>query len=66
MADTHVVGCNWIELPKGKYKLRGSEGTNPPDFDVKSRCQIEVDVSWEEFISHEPEGQWADMAPFRI
>jgi len=22
MADTKVVGCNWIELPKGKYKRR--------------------------------------------
>lgn len=22
MADTKVVGCNWIELPKGKYTVR--------------------------------------------
>ena len=31
-----------------------------------TRCQIEVDISWEDFISHAPEGEWADVAPFRI
>ena len=31
-----------------------------------SRCQIEVDVSWEDFISHEPEGEWSTIAPIRI
>lgn len=67
MADTHVVGCNWIELPKNKYKIRGTpESLAGADFDVKSRCQIEVDVAWDAFISHAPEGDWADVAPFRI
>ena len=28
--------------------------------------QIEADVSWEDFISHPPEDDWADVAPFRI
>ena len=32
----------------------------------KTRCQIEVDVSWEDFVSHAPEGEWAEVAPFRI
>ena len=31
-----------------------------------SRCQIELDVSWEDFISHAPEGEWSSIAPFRI
>ncbi len=31
-----------------------------------SRCQIEVDVAWNKFVSHEPEGEWSDIAPFRI
>jgi hypothetical protein len=30
-----------------------------------SRCQIEVDVAWNKFVSHEPEGDWSDIAPFR-
>ena len=33
---------------------------------LMSRCQIEVDVSWEDFISHEPEGEWSTIAPIRI
>lgn len=84
MADTKVVGCNWIELPKAKYRVRKKGG----NFVVKhltqdvqplsslifiegvvnpvSRCQIEVDISYEDFISHAPEGAWADVAPLRI
>ncbi len=62
MADTKVVGCNWIELPKGKYRLRTkSGGVEAP----ATRCQIEVDVAWDDFVSHAPEGDWADVAPFR-
>lgn len=25
-----------------------------------------MDVAWNNFISHEPEGEWSDIAPFRI
>jgi DNA polymerase delta subunit 1 len=25
-----------------------------------------VDVAWNKVISHAPEGEWADVAPFRI
>ena len=31
-----------------------------------SRCQMEVDVSWEDFVSHPAEGEWSKVAPFRI
>ena len=55
MADTKVVGCNWIELPANKYKIR--QATDKGEFDLKSRCQIEVDVGWDGFISHAPEGR---------
>ncbi|GFO41579.1 DNA polymerase [Plakobranchus ocellatus] len=70
MTDTHVVGCNWIELPAGKYHVRksgqhgiSSSGTGLP---MVSRCQLEVDISWEDFISHPAEGEWSKVAPFRI
>lgn len=59
MADTNVVGCGWIELPAGKYQMRSR-------FAAQSRCQIEVDVGWNDFIAHSPEGDWADIAPLRI
>ena len=51
-------------LRKQSQSNLGSRGI---DFNIKSsRCQIEVDIAWEEFISHAPEGEWADVAPFRI
>ncbi|XP_053953423.1 DNA polymerase delta catalytic subunit [Anastrepha ludens] len=62
MVDTHVVGCNWIELPAGTWRIRDKRTKPLPE----SRCQIEVDVAYDKFISHEPEGEWAKVAPFRI
>lgn len=59
MIDCDVVGMNWIELPAGKYRLRG------PAAKV-SRQQIEVDVSYDEFISHPAEGDWSRIAPLRV
>jgi DNA polymerase delta subunit 1 len=59
MADTKVVGCNWIELPPGKHRVRQAGKTT-------TRSQIEVDISWDDFVSHAPEGEWADVAPFTI
>ncbi|XP_078587905.1 DNA polymerase delta catalytic subunit-like [Branchiostoma floridae x Branchiostoma japonicum] len=57
MVDTGVIGCNWIELPVGKYRLKDQ---------LKSLAQIEVDVSWEEFVSHPAEGEWLKIAPLRV
>ena len=71
IVDTGVVGCSWIELPAGKYRYRNQSQTcgtgtiiggggasemkpHPP----VTMCQIEVDVSYEDFISHLPEGEW--------
>ncbi|XP_076450505.1 DNA polymerase delta catalytic subunit-like [Babylonia areolata] len=70
MVDCNVVGCNWIQLPAGKYHVRqkqdqGAKGgarTQTP----RTRCQLEVDVSWEDIVSHLPEGEWSKVAPFRI
>ena len=59
MADAEVVGCNWIELPAGKYKVRSPSKTGPFKSDAQpmSHCQIEVDIALDEFISHVPEGK---------
>lgn len=59
MVDTAVVGCNWIELPAGKYRIRN-------DNMKTSRCQLEVDIAWDQFISHPCEGEWQKIAPIRI
>uniref|UniRef100_T1JE16 DNA polymerase n=1 Tax=Strigamia maritima TaxID=126957 RepID=T1JE16_STRMM len=58
MVDSNVVGCSWIELLPNKYKIRKNS--------LMSRCQIEVDVSIDDFIAHLPEGEWEKVAPFRI
>lgn len=63
MVDTSVVGCSWIELIPGKWQLRGQNGHKLAHI---SRCQLEVDVAWDAFIAHEPEGEWSKVAPFRI
>ena len=70
MVDTDVVGCNWIEIPAGKYSMRRRQGSasgpGTSNLALQSRCQLEVDVSWEDFISHPAEGEWSKVAPFRI
>lgn len=63
MVDTNTQGCTWIELPPKKWKLRGQDKHDLPQL---TRCQLEVDVAWDEFIAHAPEGEWAKIAPFRI
>ncbi|KAI8481510.1 DNA polymerase delta catalytic subunit [Branchiostoma belcheri] len=60
MVDTEVIGCNWIELPPGKYRVRDPKSSR------KSLAQMEVDVSWEEFVSHPAEGEWLKIAPLRV
>ncbi|XP_060531065.1 DNA polymerase delta catalytic subunit isoform X2 [Cylas formicarius] len=62
MVDTNILGCCWIELPSGRWFPR----TSTSQFSKTSRCQLEVDVSWQDFISHAPEGDWATVARFRI
>ena len=66
MVDTHVVGCNWIELPAGKYKVRNKTSKGSGAFDAKSRCQLEVDIAWDQFVSYPAEGEWQAIAPLRL
>lgn len=56
-----VVGMNWIEVPGGKYNL-----VSPKDKSRRSTCQIEVEMRYDAFISHAPEGEWSKIAPLRI
>lgn len=65
MADCKITGCNWIELPPGSYTLRTVSGYSST-LTYQSRCQIEVDVPYNKLISHQPEGEWSKVAPFRI
>ncbi|KAI8535591.1 hypothetical protein RHMOL_Rhmol10G0186100 [Rhododendron molle] len=57
MIDCNIVGGNWIEVPAGKYKNSAKN---------LSHCQLEFDCLYSELISHAPEGEFSEMAPFRI
>ncbi|KMZ73586.1 DNA-directed DNA polymerase [Zostera marina] len=57
MIDCNIVGGNWIEISSGKYKKTTKN---------ISHCQLEVDCLYSELISHNPEGEFSKMAPFRI
>lgn len=59
MVDADVVGCNWIQFKPGTYTLREKSRKT-------SRCQIEGDIYWKDFISHAPEGEWSAVAPLRV
>uniref|UniRef100_A0ABM5GSA5 DNA polymerase n=2 Tax=Pogona vitticeps TaxID=103695 RepID=A0ABM5GSA5_9SAUR len=69
MVDRDVVGCNWIELPAGKYHLRQEQSTGESSKENPAKvslCQLEADVAWMDFISHPPEGEWQRIAPLRV
>uniref|UniRef100_A0A2C9M9B8 DNA polymerase n=1 Tax=Biomphalaria glabrata TaxID=6526 RepID=A0A2C9M9B8_BIOGL len=68
MVDANVVGCNWIELPADKYSIRDKHKAvqHTSDMVIASRCQLEVDIAWTDLISHQTEGEWSKVAPFRI
>lgn len=106
MVDSDVVGCCWIELPQGKYKIREEKTSRVTDskdpgkvtktfkykstpvlvpylhvwtclilvyifpvcvcVDQVSWCQYEVDVAWNDLISHPAEGDWQRIAPLRV
>eukprot|EP01134_Creolimax_fragrantissima_P003471 CFRG3471T1 len=59
MVDTGIVGCSWVELPVGQYKIRASK-------DIKSRCQYEFDVAYDKLVAHVSEGEYLENAPFRV
>jgi len=64
MADAHIVGCNWLQLPPKSWQPRDISATGRRGF--TSRAQMEVDIGWDKLISHAPEGEWSKVAPLRI
>lgn len=69
MVDSDVVGCCWIELCKGKYKMREEKDSGDHDSRYPGKvslCQYEVDVGWTDLISHPAEGEWQRIAPLRV
>ena len=59
MIDNGIVGISWVTFPKGKYRVIEGKG-------CISNCQIELNISYRDVISHKPEGEYAKIAPIRI
>uniref|UniRef100_A0A7S4JRR7 DNA polymerase n=1 Tax=Odontella aurita TaxID=265563 RepID=A0A7S4JRR7_9STRA len=60
MIDRKITGAGWLTLPKGTYALR-DEGDKR-----QTHCQLEVDISFNEIVAHEPAGEWNKIAPLRV
>ena len=54
MVDTGLVGCQWVEIPPTTYRIREAAACT-------SHCQLEIDVGFDSFIAHPPEGEWAKV-----
>ncbi|OEU20464.1 DNA polymerase delta catalytic subunit [Fragilariopsis cylindrus CCMP1102] len=58
MIDNDISGAGWLTLPKTKYQVRETS-------EMKTHCQVEVDISYVDIISRKPEGEWSKVAPLR-
>lgn len=59
MIDNNITGSDWIEFPRGTYSIRGPT-------ERVSRCTYEVDITFNNIITHECSGIYSSIAPFRI
>lgn len=59
MIDCKISGADWVTLPTGKYSVREVNQT-------LSRCTFELDVTYDNIITHESVGRYATIAPLRI
>lgn len=71
MVDLNIVGCSWVEVGVGKYKMRSPLPSYPSKLALsplarRTRCQWEADVWWEHLKAHPVEGEWQKIAPFRV
>jgi DNA polymerase delta subunit 1 len=67
MIDNNISGADWIELPSNTYSIRPSLGASNLGLSKISRCTLEVDISFDQMVSHEcTPGPWSSLAPLRI
>jgi len=71
MIDAQMVGCQWVELPAGKYTLThrdppaGAGGAVDAAPGGAAHTQLEAEVHFEDVVVHKPEGRWLLSAPLR-
>lgn len=51
MVDSDVVGCCWIELPKGKYKVREEKSAVDTDSQTPGKVESAKGHHWSADLS---------------
>lgn len=59
MVDCGITGMSWLTCPAGKYKMVQNNKR-------VSTCQLEVNINYQDLLSHKPEGKFLSMAPLRV
>ena len=59
MIDNNIYGADWIELKEATYSIREKS-------QMVSRCNLEIDVVFNNLIVHPSIGPWCSIAPLRI
>ncbi|RYG51790.1 hypothetical protein EON67_02630, partial [archaeon] len=59
MIDNNITGGNWLEAEAGSYTVR-------PAVRKVSHTQLELDIAYDQLVSHAPDGEWQKVAPLRI
>ncbi len=59
MVDRSITGMSWLTCPAGKYTMVTQSRK-------VSTCQLEVNINYEELVSHKAEGKYLSMAPLRV
>ena len=59
MIDNNINGADWIEFPANTYRIKSPSS-------CVSRCTLEVDVTYNNIVSHECTGIYSTIAPIRI
>ena len=59
MVDCKITGMSWLSCPAGKYQM-------VEESRKVSVCQLEININYDDLISHKPEGKYLAMAPLRV
>jgi len=59
MIDMDINGAGWLSAEEGTYVIR-------PKNEKKTHCQLEIDIVFNELVSHASVGEWNKIAPLRV
>lgn len=59
MVDRKITGMSWLTCPADKYTIIDKSKK-------VSTCQLEININFNDLLSHKPEGKYLSMAPLRV